>query len=237
MIVRSFLTIGALALALGVAACDRQAKGGDSGTKGANAGDADPALTGALQDQIMVDPDLAQQSNDHSALPAATTRQAPIPRDTAAGDGRGGDGPKGALRAPSPKAAAATGDATLGQLAKAQASGGCVRDVRYSAAWAGRMPASMPLYPDARVTEAAGNDLPGCRLRAVSFTSAAPMQRLIDWYYTVAIRGGYSSEHQAADGEHILAGTRAKDDAAYYILIRGRPGGGAEVDLIATNGR
>lgn len=240
MIVRSTFTIGALALALGLAACGKEPGGNDAARIDGNAAEADPALTSALQDQIMVDPDLAQQSNNRSALPAATTRQAPIPPETTAGGRRGTAAPKGALRAPAPKPAAAAGEVTLGQLASKQAGAkgkDCVRDVRYSAAWANRLPTAIPLYPDARVTEAAGNELPGCRLRAVSFTSAAPMQRLIDWYYTVAIRAGFSSEHQAAKGEHILAGARESDGGAYYILFRARPGGGAEVDLIANNGR
>lgn len=249
MIIRTSFGIGALALALGLAACGKEPAGKDVAKMDreliGNASEADPALTSALQDQIMVDPNLAQQSYNHSARPAGTARQAPIPPGMAPGTAPAASPAKGALRAPAPTPAAAGGKVTLGELAKIQASDGrakaktrdCVKNVQYSAAWANRLPAAIPLYPDARVIEAAGNDTPGCRLRIVSFSSAAPMQTLIDWYYTVAIRSGYSSEHQAADGEHILAGAREKDDGAYYILFANRPGGGTNVDLIANNGR
>jgi hypothetical protein len=128
---------------------------------------------------------------------------------------------------------------TLGELAQRQAGGGgdCVRKVQYSMAWAAKLPAAIPLYPDARVLEAAGNDAAGCGLRVVSFASAAPKQQLIDWYYTQAVRSGYSAEHQASGAEHILAGTRARDDGAYAIFFNDRPGGGTDVDLVANRGR
>lgn len=244
MTVRTLLSFAALALAL--AACEKKPAGDVAKMDKelvANASDADPALTSALQDQIMVDPDLVQQSNDHSARPAGTTRQAPVPPGMTAGSAP--PAAKTAMRAPAPKPTAPTGKVTLAELAEIQAKDartndqakGCAHNVQYSAVWASRMPVAIPLYPDARVVEAAGNDTPGCRLRVVSFTSAAPMQRLLDWYYTVAIRAGFTSEHQAAGGEHILAGVRESDDGAYYIFFNERAGGGTEVDLITKNGR
>lgn len=238
----SALAVGVLALCLAGCKKEPSAKeiaGMDKELVG-NAAEADPALTSALQDQIMVDPNLVQQSNDHSARPADGRRQAPIPPGTTAGSAPA-PGPKTALRAPPPAPASSGGKMTLGELAKAQAAGpqtkNCTRDVQYSARWANRLPAAIPLYPDAQVSEAAGNNLPGCRLRVVSFASTAAMQMLIDYYYTAAIRAGYTSEHQAKDGEHILAGAREKDGGAYYISFARRPGGGTNVDLIANNGR
>jgi len=209
MTIRTSLSISALALALGLGAC------GDGARKtrepAGKANDADTALTGALQDQIIVDPKLVGRSN-------------------------GGGAP---LSAPAATPAATSGEGTLGELARAQAgeAAGCDHNLRYGAAWANRLPAAIPLYPDARVTEAAGSDTPDCRLRVVSFISAAPMERLIDWYYTVAIRAGYTSEHQADDREHILGGVREKDDGAYYVVFANRAGGGTDIDLIANNGR
>jgi hypothetical protein len=248
MIVRSPLpvAISALALMLGLAACnkkpaDKDVAKMDSELVG-NATEADPALTNALQDQIMVDPNLTQQANDHSARPADNRRQAPIPPGTTIANAPAVSAPKGALRAPAPTPASTSSRMTLGELAKSQATlsrrgPGCDHNVQYSAAWANRLPSAIPLYPDARVNEAAGSDTAACRLRVVSFASAAQLQTLIDWYYTVAIRAGYSSEHQQKDGQHILAGAREKDGGAYYIYFTRRPGGGTDVDLIANNGR
>jgi hypothetical protein len=230
----SAIAIGALALVLCLGGCKKQPSGKDVASMDkelvGNATEADPALTSALQDQIMVDPNLAQQANDHNARSADNRRQAPIPPGTTAGSAP-------VASAPAP----AQGRTTLGELASKQAGAGrakgCVRDVQYSAGWANRLPAAIPLYPDARVSEAAGNEIPGCRLRAVSFASAAPMQTVVDWYRAAATRAGYSSEQQAKGGEHILAGARTRDDAAYYISFAQRPGGGTDVDLIASNGR
>jgi hypothetical protein len=219
-------------LMLGLAACgkkpaDKDVAKMDSELVG-NATEADPALTSALQDQIMVDPNLTQQG----AGRADNRRQAPIPPGATAGT---------APTVSAPTRAAASSKGTLGELATIQRARaktrGCDMNVQYDVAWANKLPASIPLYPDARVSEAAGNNSPNCRLRVVSFASAAQIQTLIDWYYTAAIRAGYSSEHQAKDGQNILAGARAKDDSAYYIYFTKRPGGGTDVDLIASNGR
>ena len=153
MIVRthSALAIGALTLALGMTACKKEPSrkeiAGMYQELVGNATEADPALTSALQDQIMVDPNLVQQSNDHSARAADNRRQAPIPPGTAAGS------------APAPAPASSPGKMTLGELAKAQQgkAKNCTRDVQYSATWANRLPAAIPLFPDARVSEAAGD--------------------------------------------------------------------------------
>jgi hypothetical protein len=39
------------------------------------------------------------------------------------------------------------------------------------------------------------------------------------------------------DGEHVLGGTRAKDDGAYFITFAPAPGGGTAVDIVTNNGR
>ena len=74
-------------------------------------------------------------------------------------------------------------------------------------------------------------------MRLVSFSSKAPLQTLIDFYYTQAIRNGFNAEHQLADGEHILAGARKKDGGAYYLTLNGRKDGGTDVDMIVNHGR
>jgi len=103
--------------------------------------------------------------------------------------------------------------------------------------WANRLPAEFPVYPRAAVSEAAAINGPGCAVRIVSFASDAPMQSLLDYYYTQAVRSGFSSEHELHGADHVLAGIRDRDDAAYYIILTDRAGGGTDVDLIANNGR
>lgn len=205
----------------------------------------DPALMSALESQIMVDPALAQQSNADALKPADQPYSAQVPADDTAGDGRAG-APSGPLmKTPDakpgcPQCETAKQAVTLGGLAarqKTMRTAQCVGGMRYSAGWATRMPTDVPIYPSARLVEAAGNDRNGCALRAATFTTGADLQAVLDWYYTRTTTAGYASEHQAADGEHVLGGNRDKDDAAFILFARPRDGGGTEVDVIANNGR
>ncbi|MDB5682874.1 MAG: hypothetical protein JWM75_572, partial [Sphingomonas bacterium] len=133
----------------------------------------------------------------------------------------------------------AAGAGTLGELARSQAAGranapaaDCYRNLQFSAGWAQRLPAAVPLYPDAQVSEAAGNDAPGCGVRIVSFASGAPLQTLVDYYYTHARRGGYSAQHQLSGSEHVLGGDKGR--AAFLVTFRPHRSGGTDVDLVAT---
>lgn len=196
---------------------------------------ADPVLESALRDQIMVDPKLVQQANADALRPTAQPESLALPPETIADAAH--KPVAGALRsatAPSancPQCASARRALTLGALAAGQGgSADCVRNVRYSAGWANRLPDAVPLYPDARVIEAAGADESGCALRVVSFASAAPMQRLLDWYYARTTDAGYRAGHGHDAGEHVLAGTR--EAAAFMVRLRPRANGGTNVDLM-----
>ncbi|MEH3157847.1 MAG: hypothetical protein PGN08_02335 [Sphingomonas taxi] len=193
----------------------------------------DPALTAALHDQIMVDPALTQSANTNVVRPPSRPDPLSIPTDTAPRpDGvRPADlKPTPAAKSDCPACRKAQGALTLGELAARQGTGeaGCARAVSYSAGWANRLPAAVPLYPDARVREAAGND--ACGLRVVSFTSAAPAGRILDWYNARVTRAGYSAQHQAQGSEHVLGGTRG--DSAYVVHVTSDPAGGSAVDLL-----
>lgn len=210
----------------------------------------DPALTAALRDQIMVDPALVQQANQDNVRPPTTPVTGAVPPD---GIGAAAMKQNAALMAattaggPLKSAPAATRHCrqcaiarkalTLGSLAGLQGGGAgrCASSVSYSAAWANRLPAAVPLYPDARVGEAAGADGAGCALRIVSFSSMAPMQTLLDWYYTRTSAAGYRAEHQTDGAEHVLAGTKA-DGGAFLASLRTRADGGTDVDLMADGG-
>lgn len=193
----------------------------------------DPALTAALRDPIMVDPALTQTANTNVVRPPNRPDPGSVPPDDL------GAVPDRVDPATLRKTPAASGDCTacrraqgaltLGELAARQPGGAaCTARLSYSATWSVRLPDAVPLYPDARVEEAAGSD--DCRLRVVSFFSGAPVGRVLDWYYTQVTRAGYSAEHQAQGDEHVLGGTRA--GAAYALYVRPRPGGGSDVDLL-----
>ena len=115
--------------------------------------------------------------------------------------------------------------------------GGCEANLQYGMAWANRLPAEFPVYPKAKLMEAAGAESDHCNLRAVSFVTNQPMQNVIDFYYTKALRSGFDAEHQLMAGEHVLGGVRQKDEGAYFITFAKHEGGGTAVDIIANNGR
>lgn len=205
----------------------------------------DPALTAALRDQIMVDPALVQQANDDAVRPPPMPQLGALPADGIASAvkplGTGGAEPP--LRsappasAPCRQCAIARQSLTLGALAEKQGgrTGQCAAQIAYSTSWANRLPAAVPLYPDARVAEAAGADGAGCALRVVSFASMAPMQRLLDYYYTKTTAAGYAAEHGSDGAEHVLAGTR-RAGGAFLVVLRKRSDGGTDVDLMADGG-
>ncbi len=201
----------------------------------------DPALTSSLGGQIMVDPRLAQSSNTDAVRPpprldsGAVPPEGPLKADPV--------DPRTLKRVPAasndcPECKAANGALTLGALAERQTTpdaGVCAKKIGYSAGWANRLPADLPLYPAARLTEAAGADKDGCRLRVVSFASAAPMQKMLDWYFTKVSAAGYSAGHSTDGRQHVLGGVRGND--AYVVYVTARAGGGSDVDLVSNAGR
>ncbi|TFI56406.1 hypothetical protein E2493_20360 [Sphingomonas parva] len=216
----------ALSALLALAACG----GGDdqAAANGGLANDADPALTSALADQIAVDPQLSQQSNQNAVRTPETPAQAQYPAT-------------GGMRAPEAiPASAGTGaqQAQLGAAASGEGGVACPGGARwdYNMGWAQRLSPTFPVYPGGRVTEAAGANQGDCRVRVVSFTTADPYQRVLDWYHTQAVRAGYSSEHQLRDSDHVLAGSNEAEGGAFYLIVTPRPNG-SEVALIANKGR
>lgn len=239
-VVRRYGVALALLLPLALAAC-----GGGNADESADANGVDPALAAALHDQIMVDPQLGQQSNGDSVRPPGQPYSAGVPADGVAAGGAVKDGEL--MRVPAPVTAdkncstctAGREAVTLGGLAARQKDGrtsGCAANLQYSAGWAQRLPADLPLYPQARVVEAAGADSGACALRVVSFSAPVTMQGMLDWYYTKAVRAGYTSEHQVDGDQHILGGTRDRDGGAYVLYMTTRPDGGTDIDMVANNG-
>jgi hypothetical protein len=194
----------------------------------------DPAILAALNDPIMVDPQLTARSNADALRPASMPYAAPIPHPgIAAGSG------EGELDLPSAPSPVPLGDAaryrrmTLAGLAQLTARGrACASRLGYSADWAARMIGDLPLHPDARVIEAAGVETGGCSVRAIRFYAARPTPYLIDWYAYRAKRAGLSVEHRADTAVHSLSGSRG--NAEWFAVFTDRGDGGTDVDLIVS---
>jgi hypothetical protein len=243
-----------MALALPLAGC-----GSDNGNEAAVAEldnnlvgkGADAASNGALNDRILVDPELTDSANVNSVKGS----DKPLSGAAPAGRGYDGDASIEALDSAklmrAPKATVVTAEdctncgerraETLGGLAADQGvtrgKGTCDAKLQYGAGWANRMPPEFPVYPRGRVKEAGGVDGGICDIRVASFTTSAAMQNVIDYYYTRARKSGYNAEHQIRAGEHVLGGTRDNDGGAYFITFNKAAGGGTAVDIVANNGR
>jgi hypothetical protein len=215
----------ALAGLLALAACNRGEGNNVAALDNNLVGNgADPALTSALEDQILVDPNLVQQANPNQAHAPQTPVQAQYPAGSASTGGN----------------ASGAAQAAHGELASAAAPDGqpapmaCGQPIAYGNGWANRLPAEFPAYPGGRVTEAAGSDRGDCHVRVVSFTTADPYGRVIDYYRGLATRAGFSAEQQARGGDQVLGGTRG--EVAYYLIVTPQQGG-SDVSLIVNNGR
>lgn len=216
--------------------------GCDSADKTPTGAQTDPAMSGALGDQIMVDPELAGQ--DGAVLGANEGKITLPPQDrtpeaieaarTKAAQAAGGT----LMAAPQPAkggaAALAESAATAAQVAQASkaASTDCAAKVKYSNTWAAKLPADIPVYPNGAVQEAAGVDDGGCALRVVNFATPVTPQDVIRFYYTKASKAGYGAEYKMDGTDHVLGGR--KDGRAYVVYARKLDSGITEVDLIAS---
>lgn len=240
---RAFL-VAILALPLTLAACGKPpaAKQSLDGLDRQLTDNRDPALTATLHDQIMVDPQLVQSANTDAVRPppqpdsgAMPPDDLGAPRDTSRASDLTSPPPP---TAGCPECAAARGALTLGALAERQSQrsvAACAGGLRYATAWADKLPAALPLYPDARIAEAAGNDGNGCSLRVVSFASNAPVARVASWYYAHATRAGFAADHRADGAERVLRG--AQGAASFMLYLRPHAGGtGTDADLVSAGG-
>ena len=206
----TLLAFTALAASLALAGCSR---GGDGGNnlaaldKDLVGNQSDEAVAGALGNQIAVDPAVANGSK-------------------AAGNGSASQPTAGAAQ----KARLALNGADNKGCASPTAP------MELGNQWANRLPAAFATYPGATVTEAGANNANGCSVRVVSLTTSDDWQKVLDWYNTRAVKGGYSSEHRIDGADHVLGGTNDKTGAAYYLIAT--PGQGqTEINFIADKGR
>ena len=210
--------IAATAFALTLAGCNAaedDLAGLDNSITG---NDSDPALTSALEDQILVDPALTQQSNKNAVRPPATPTQGQYPPEQRQAQ---------VMRAGAPVSGSSAGAGGIG--------GNCGPELEHGSQWARRVPPAFAVYPGARLTDAAGKQTADCSIRVVTFTTPAAPDRVLEHYRARAVQAGYSAEHQRREGDHILAGAHGQNESAFYLILT-PTGSGSEVALIANQG-
>lgn len=150
--------------------------------------DIDPAISGAIEDEILVDPTLVGQANADGVRAPERPLEAPYPgRATTAAAGTPINSPCGVPFSPGNE-------------------------------WADRLPADFGMSPGGRLTEAAGADRGNCHVRVVSFATDQNWEQVLDHYRGAAQRAGYDVEHELKDGDHMLGGTGANDAAYLVIV-------------------
>ena len=234
---RSVLLLGCALLAL--AACKPADKVPDPNAE------RDPAAAAALNDPIMVDPDLASQNRGNSALSGGGPAQGDLPGFVSSPEaaataraaaqallgGRLSAAPAPASNQPASRLAGAL---TMPALAAAAgiASPGCADQLSFTMVWAARLPAGLPIYPRGHAIMAAGSDAAGCKVRAVRFVTPVAVSDAVDFYYASVRAAKLPAEHRREGSDEVVAG--AQGGAAYAVYVRQRSDGLTEVDLFTA---
>ncbi len=241
-------SIRTLAL-LGMAGTLLSACGGDKEDRSIASLDAelvnnsvDPALREAVEAPIASDPDLAGEANRDAVRPSDKPLNGALPllspRETQAQALKLAGGKLIHTPAVTRTVTSTREPVTLGGLAARQQGRDCPpARISYAMQWAQRLPADLPIYPGAQLTEAAGADNRPCALRAASFVTGAAEGEVMDFYATMARRGGYTVEHVEENGGHVLSGTRDRDAGTYHIRFDSAPDSDMTVRLIVHSGR
>lgn len=205
----------------------------------------DPATVQALGDQIMVDPDLAQQNEanaaltggtDHSIPPIVNTREAIADAQQEAADLVGGTSNFATLGEPAISSDPIPESARYSVAELARLTDGlapCADPASITASWAARLPKAFPIYPRGNTIDAAGHDGAKCSLRAVRFLTPVPREDVLRFYATRARTAGLAAKYTRHGEFDRLEGK--KGGVAYSVTIRQRSSGISEVGLV-TNG-
>lgn len=226
-------------LSLALVACGSE-------TRTAPLAERDPAVTGALSDPIMADPDLTSQNRGDSVLSGGGPATAEIPLDKRTPE----EAEKARLAArnllggsidPAPAATVILPESKLAKAATPEAvavalmlgSADCASRMSYTFAWAARLPPALQVYPRGHARVAAGTDDGGCKLRSVRFVTPVAVSDVIDYYYASASKAALLPVRRTEGGDEVVAGGKA--NSSYAVYVRQGRNGLTEVDLV-TNG-
>jgi hypothetical protein len=199
----------------------------------------DPVAAAALDDPLMTDPDLTGQNRGNAALdgglpdgamPAFKRSAEEIAAAKTEAERQLG---RPIPAAPDPGSSAAAsrlaGATTMQAIAKAAGLGGdCAGKLEYSAVWAARLPAALPVYPRGHTLVAGGSDQAGCKLRAVRYVTPVEPGDVIAFYHA-STSGAKLPAARSREGDYeVLSGK------GYTLFTRKRGDGLTEVDLITS---
>jgi len=235
MISRHFLLLSSAALIL--SACGAR----DAGDGRSIVNEADPYIARALNDPLMVDPDLSYRNEANAAITIGYDHALPSFKgsDEAASRARETarlelleDGPIRDI--PSPQSE--PGPVSLAQaygvhalLGAVDAPMDCRKDVAGSFTYAASMPDIGRVMPHGMVRLAAAVDQPGCQLRIVRYVTPVAADDALQYHYTMAERSALSPAY-FSEPEKSLIGERRGTHLQVYA--RETSGNLTAVDVI-----
>lgn len=177
----------------------------------------DPAVVQALNDPLMIDPDLSQRNEGAAALTVTTDMGLPVlPVTAEAAAGARAEaarmvGGLDKLRAP-PAAEKAVADLPESwspghHLAAIGADEPCLKRLKSSAIFAARLPEALPVYPRGGTLAAAGSDTATCTARAVRFATPVSPGDVLAFYWAQARAARLSPRAYTAEGAAVLRGS------------------------------
>ena len=201
----------------------------------------DPLLARALNDPLMVDPDLSWRSEANAAvairdghpLPLFAAREDAATRAREAARGElleGGQIPAVPMSAGGNGSPQLGGFTTATQIVEAlDARTDCAGDLDGQLVWSTRMPETSSIMPHGMVQQAAGVDQGNCVVRVVRYLTAANASDVLEYHYAKADRARFRIERFDTPEIQLRAERR---DQELAVHVREGPGGLTEVDVI-----
>ncbi len=201
----------------------------------------DPLLARALNDPLMVDPDLAHRNEANAAITILHGHALPAFEATEEAASRAREA--GRLELLEDAAILDLPEPTIGEgiaelsdtrtataMLEALAGPAACRDgLGEGYRWAARMPSFAGVMPHGMVQQAAGKDSAGCSLRVVRYLSPASIDDTLQYHFNRAFRARMRVERFAAPEQILqasLGGTQ------FFVHARPGPNGMNEIDLV-----
>lgn len=201
----------------------------------------DPIVARALNDPLMIDPDLASRNEANAAITIAFDHALPSITGSEKGAQRARTAARlelleeGAL-AQLPQVSAMAGPPSLAQAYAIDAvlralalPEGCTAGVREDFSLAADLPDHARLMPRGMVRVAAAVDTPRCSMRAVRYATQAGIEDALSYHYNVLERAGFAPGHHEAPERSLMARAGAVE---VIVAARAGPGDLTAVDLV-----
>lgn len=227
-----------LALSMMLSACGE----GASDEAPAIVNEIDPYLARALNDPLMVDPDLAYRNEGNAAITIGYDHALPSFKGSEASAGRAREEARLELLEQGviedlPLASQSAGPAILAQefgveavLSAVNAPVECRKNVQGSFAYAAAMPDVVPIMPHGMVRVAAIVDQPECQLHLARYFTPAAVGDALQYHFTKLKRAGFEPAYYTQPEASLIADRRG---TFVQIYARKTSGDLTAIDLIS----